>query len=450
MSEYHAVHSPSGAKKRFACPGSLAMEQGLTDDGNEFSDEGTAAHALAAICLKDGSHPAGYLGRVLHVVNGVYEPDHVTDSRPDAVVRSFEVDVDFATSVNVYVTAVRRFAEGCELQVEQQVPVGHVSGEEGATGTADAIVILPDYSELQVHDLKFGMGVQVSAVENDQGLYYLSGALEANKATFDAIGEMPQRFRFVIHQPRLHHLSEWSCTLDELLEWQQHAREREGVCRIALKHKDNWMSGTGDGAKEGQAQYLNPGDHCRQSFCKARGNCTALATFVQQAVQCDFEVLVSAKPEEVTAKIPTDLKELGLKFAVLDIVADWVKQVRARAEAALFEFNNSDEVQKALGLKLVQGKKGARSWSKTDDAVALLKKMRLKTEEIFDLSVKSPPALEKQFAEEPKRWKRIVESGLIVQKEGSPSVAPLDDKRPALVLTPTGDAFDVEDGSDLC
>lgn len=444
MSEYHAVHSPSGAKKRFACPGSLAMEAGLPNEGNDYTDEGTAAHALAAMCLKENSHPSGYLGRVLTVINGVYVPD-ATEATGDTV-RSYTVDVEMAGKVNVYVQSVRKFAEGAMyFDVEQQVPIGHVSGEEGATGTADATIVTADGEELQAHDLKYGMGVEVSAVENPQGYYYLSGTLEKYRAEFEALGEMPKRFRFVIHQPRLDHLSEWSCTYDELMAWQAKARKAEDYARTALAQKESWIH-TED------PPVLVPGEHCKSAFCRARASCPALDKFVTRSVQADFPVMLTMKKADVAALIPKDLTELGAKYAVLDIVADWVKQVRARCEGVLFDSNNAPEVQQALGLKIVQGKKGNRSWSSAEDAIALLKKMRMKTEEIFDLSVKSPPALEKQLAETPKRWQRILDAKLITQPDGKPSVAPLDDKRPALDITPKADAFEVtpNDGSDLC
>lgn len=442
MSEYHAVHSPSGAKKRFSCPGSLAMEAGMPNEGSSYADEGTAAHALAALCLKDGSHPSEHLGRVLCIENGIYAPN----AQPNALnVRTYIVSTEMAGAVNRYVQSVRQYAKGNTLDVEQTLPVGHVSGEEGATGTGDAIIVTADYKELQAHDLKYGMGVQVSAVENPQGMYYLSGALELHRAEFEAIGEMPERFRFVIHQPRLDHLGEWSCTYDELLAWQTKARKAEDYARLALEQKESWIH-TED------PPVLVPGGHCKNAFCKARASCPALARFVEKLVQCDFEVMLPMKKAEVAALIPTDLKELGLKFAVLDTVADWIKQVRARCEAALFDSNNAEEVQQALGLKLVQGKKGNRTWSNADEAIALLKKMRMKTEEIFNLSVKSPPVLEKQLAETPKRWQRIVDSKLITQPDGKASVAPLDDKRPALDITPKGDAFEVtpNERNDLC
>jgi len=288
------------------------------------------------------------------------------------------------------------------------------------------------------------MGVEVSAVENEQGLYYLSGALELHRAEFEAIGEMPERFRFVIHQPRLDHLSEWSCTYDELMAWQAKARKAEDAARAALASKADWINVE-------DTPVLVPGKHCASAFCRARASCPALDKFVTRSVQADFEVMLTDTKATTAARIPTDLKELGLKFSVLDIVVDWVKQVRARAEGVLFESNNAPEVQQALGLKIVQGKKGNRAWTSSENAIALLKKMRMKTEEIYDLSVKSPPALEKQLAETPKRWQRILDAKLITQAEGKPSVAPLDDKRPALDITPKADAFAVDEpGSDLC
>lgn len=444
MSEYHAVHSPSGAKKRFACPGSLAMEAGMSNDGNDYTDEGTAAHALASMCLIDGSHPSGYLGRVLHVVDGVYVADPTEAEQAHAgghVMRTYTVDVEMAGKVNVYVQSVRKFAEGNTLDAEQALPIGHVSGEEGATGTGDAIIVTADYKELQAHDLKYGMGVEVSAVENPQGMYYLSGALELHRAEFEAIGEMPERFRFVIHQPRLDHLSEYSCTYDELMAWQEKARKAEDYARMALEQKESWIH-TED------PPVLVPGEHCKSAFCKARASCPALDKFVQRSVQADFEVMLTDTKATTAARIPTDLKQLGAKFAVLDIVADWIKQVRARAEAALFDSNNASEVQQALGLKIVQGKKGNRAWDDAAAVEALLKKMRYKTEVIYDLSVKTPPALEKLGIIKPGHMEKLAEH--IKQAEGKPSVAPLDDKRPALDITPKADAFAVEEGSDLC
>jgi hypothetical protein len=91
----------------------------------------------------------------------------------------------------------------------------------------------------------------------------------------------------------------------------------------------------------------------------------------------------------------------------------------------------------------VQGKKGNRQWSNAEDAEALLKSMRIKHDQMYDYKLASPTSLEKLAkAGEigPRQWPKIAE--LITQSEGSPSVAPVSDKRPALVTSATASDFD--------
>ena len=48
----HALLSASAAHRWGNCPGSLAMEAGQENKSSGYADEGTAAHELAAWCLK--------------------------------------------------------------------------------------------------------------------------------------------------------------------------------------------------------------------------------------------------------------------------------------------------------------------------------------------------------------------------------------------------------------
>jgi hypothetical protein len=48
----HARLSPSGSKKWMACPGSLTLESFVPNESNEYSDDGTACHAVLEDCLK--------------------------------------------------------------------------------------------------------------------------------------------------------------------------------------------------------------------------------------------------------------------------------------------------------------------------------------------------------------------------------------------------------------
>uniref|UniRef100_UPI001641F64D DUF2800 domain-containing protein n=1 Tax=Burkholderia gladioli TaxID=28095 RepID=UPI001641F64D len=86
-------------------------------------------------------------------------------------------------------------------------------------------------------------------------------------------------------------------------------------------------------------------------------------------------------------------------------------------------------------------------------AEALLKSMRLKQDQMYNFKLISPTQADKLLRQDsPRRWKKV--EAQIVQREGRPSVAPDSDSRPALVITPPEDDFEVagtvpNDGSDL-
>lgn len=425
----HAVLSPSGAKKWMTCPGAPAMERGEPNEGSKYSDEGTAAHALAAMCAEEGKHPAAYIGRVLHVLNGVYVDTCGPTSSTD-VLRTFTVDTDMAGHVNTYLQNVAEYAANAvEVFTEVRVPIEHITGEKGAGGTSDKVIIVKtaDGYELQVHDLKYGMGVKVFAKDNPQGLIYLDGAREEYEPAY---GEFT-KFRFVIHQPRLGHLDEHDYTPAELAAFIEKAKR-------AAQHSTNVLNNEKPGA---YVHHLVAGQHCKDQFCRARAKCPKLAWFVSEAVGADFDVIADMGEDfpAVERFVPSDLKDLGVKLASTDIIEDWCKQIRARCERELLASNNAVEVQEALRYKLVQGKKGNRQWIDEQSIIDLLKKKRLKTEQIFDLSVKSPAEITKMLKDKPK-WEREINE-LITQAPGKASVAPLDDKRDALVMKPPAEDF---------
>ena len=78
------------------------------------------------------------------------------------------------------------------------------------------------------------------------------------------------------------------------------------------------------------------------------------------------------------------------------------------------------------------------------EAEAVLKSMRLKTEELYDLSLISPTTAEKRAKAGiigPRQWPKI--QPLIVQPEGKPSVAPVSDPRPAISIAASAEDFDI-------
>lgn len=367
----HAILGPSKAHRWMRCPGSIAFEASIPDTPSAYAEEGTQAHEMAAWILQ-GMTP-------------------------------FTDDVDMLEHVSVYVDYVRREAEGHQLLVEQIVDYSDVIDVEDSFGTSDAVILAGD--TIKVIDLKYGMGVRVDATENEQLQLYALGALEV----FGLVGDF-KTVKMAIVQPRLDHISEWEISVEDLRAF---GSEALGCAKIAARFIDSVVS----------VDALHPGPkQCR--FCKAKAICPALLAEVQDAVGADFDNLDA--DDIKTAPMGMGPNHLGQALAAVPLIEDWCKAVRAKAEAELLAG------REVAGFKLVQGRNGARKWGNEKEAEATLKKMKLKVEEMYDLKLITPPAAEKLAKAGvigPRQWPAL--QGLITQKPGPPSVAPVTDKRPA-------------------
>lgn len=390
------------------CPGSLALEAAFPNDSSEFAAEGTAAHTLAALALDQGNDAAAYLGRVI-----------------EADGRDFTVDEEMASHVQTYIDAVRAAAQGGELLIEQRVEFSDHIGVPESFGTSDAVILLE--REIQVHDLKFGRGVRVEAEENEQLMLYALGALNE----FGMLGDF-ESVRMVIHQPRLDHVSEWACSVVDLLNFAQKAAMQASWAIACIEQ----------GVDE--AEDLAPGDkQCR--FCKAKATCPALTAQVLDTVADDFVDQTRDIGQQLgtcTDRVTnSDGAHLARMMPHLDLIESWCKAVRAEVERRLLAG------EPVAGYKLVEGRRGARQWANQEEAEQALKTMRLKLEQMYDLKLISPTTAEKLHKAGdigPRQWPRLQQ--LITQADGKPSVAPESDKRPAIVITATADEFDaVED-----
>ena len=403
----HAKLSPSGAHRWMACPGSVVLEAEYPDSGSDYAREGSAAHELAAIVLEeDGDRASNYVGKKVEFYDG-----------DDPVL--WEVTEDMARHVDDYVKLVREYAQGGTLMVEQRLGIGHITGEEGAKGTSDVVIVKG--GELVVMDLKFGMGVKVDAAENPQLQLYALGALNE----FDMLADF-HTITMVIHQPRLNHVSEWSIPVAQLQEFGLEAMAAANITRDAeevLEKNDklDWM-------------YLNPGEkQCK--FCKAKADCPALRAEITEVVggsaAASIDEFAEFMPE--TIDMQTGDNYLPIAMSKVELVEQWCKAVRAEVERRLFAG------QKVDGYKLVEGKRGSRKWADEKDAEALFKSFRLRQDEMYDFSLISPTKAEKLFKENPKRWAKVQD--LITQSAGRPSVAPATDKRQEIAVQPVADDF---------
>lgn len=386
----HARLSPSSASRWIRCPGSVALIEslGFEEKDSEFAAEGTAAHDLARRALTDND------GRCEKYIDKMAS-------------NGWKITGPMAEDTQVYVDQVFDYAEGHALFVEQKVDFSQYIGVPDSFGTSDSIILTSDNKEIIVIDLKFGRGVEVYAEENEQMMLYALGAL----GSFQMLGDF-ERVRVVISQPRIGNLSEWVCTVDELLEFAQKARNS---AQIAIKPK----------------AFFSPGEkQCR--FCRAKAICPAIGKKVIDEVGADFDDI--SKVEDIKQLIPHDEKLLAAKMNAVDIIEGWCKAVRGEVERILLGG------YKVPGYKLVQGKQGNRKW--TDEAAIeeVFKKMRLTTEQMYNLKLISPTDAEKLMAKDyPTRWKRV--SALVTRTPGSPSVASEDDKRPALDIKSVEDDF---------
>lgn len=413
----HAILSPSGAERWSVCPGSVYLAKDAPDSSSDYADEGTAAHFLASECLEQELNTVDFLGRKVLVHAEVTGWSENCSFGLNSTGSVFEVDDDMAQEVQKYVDYVRQASVGAELFVEEQYDISHVVPY--CFGTSDTTILHPD-GELHVVDLKFGRGVEVSAVRNLQMVLYALGAMERFSLTHDI-----QTVRMTVHQPRLNNVSEWAATREEI-EAIGAALKIAGERAITFHH----------GAVPTSEDFTPDEKACR--FCPAKGNCEALTRFALTTLADDFVDL-----NTIDEKLPTlagaavervgvvDNTILGQLMRHMDLIEGWAKAVRARVEAELLAGRD------VYGHKLVEGRKGRREWIDEAEAENTLKSMRLKKDEMYDFKVISPTKVEKLFKESPRRWDRVRD--LITQSNGKPSVAPLDDPRPALVIAPLDD-----------
>jgi hypothetical protein len=375
------------------CPGSVALEAPFPDTSSRYAAEGTLAHALASERLTiPRDNPVIFAADWLSQTTAV-----------DGF--SFTVNEEMLAHVEDYAQLVLKYAEGGQLLVEQRVDFSPVIGVPDSFGTSDAIIIKGD--ELIVIDLKYGMGVQVDASENEQLQLYALGALN----DYDMLADFSV-VTMVIHQPRKNHVSEWSIPVQDLRAF---GRKAAAAAQIVL---DAPLSPLGN---------LAPGEKQCQ-WCKAKAVCPALKDEVQASTA------LAASPEDFRDlhDVPSD--NLGAAMDKVALIEGWCLAIRAEVERRLFA---GDSVE---GYKLVEGRRGNRSWASENDTEALFKSFRLKQDEMYDLKLISPTKAEKLLKDKsPKRWVKV--EGLISRSDGKPSVAPVTDKRPALAITSVADDF---------
>jgi hypothetical protein len=284
----HALLSASGSKRWLSCTPSARLEATLPEqkrsaNGFDFSQEGTMAHSLGEIKLRQ------YYGQI-----GIeeYEREY------EIIKNTPYYNDDFEANVDNYVLYVRsQIGEGDTPLFEQRVDFSDWVPD--GFGTAD-VVILSKHS-IRVIDLKFGKGVPVSALDNTQLRLYALGAYSKFKEDFPDIKEVS----YTIHQPRLDSISTDGTSVTKLVDWANYF--------VKPKAKKAWS---------GSGEFL-PGDWCQ--FCRAKAQCRARSDFNTELARLEFKEpplldedevsLVLSKAQNLRTWV-NDVEEFALTRAV--------------------------------------------------------------------------------------------------------------------------------------
>lgn len=424
MSEGHAYCAPSDWEGWSRCPGKPALEELEPDSTSPDAEWGSRAHEITAQVLRD------WLPRRKDTLQ--------------AMLTSLECPKDMAEPITLClehlaarVDAYRAQGAQVTLLVEQRLDISTVTGEKGARGTADVVLIVrfkDKPSILEVWDWKFGAGVVVEVIDNGQLQIYALAAL-ATHALMDEFSEI----NLVILQPRVKTTpSEWRITPTQLYEFGAKVTEAAALS-LSLRGQTEAVS------------FLEPGDkQCR--FCRAKYRCPALTKQVHQEVFGDLQA------EDDPAAVPIPVEDrvfmldpkaraalLGRAMSRVKRIEDWCLATRAAVERELLAGKPVD------GWKLVEGRKGARQWKDPETIKALVEtdldaevaKQCFSTPQLL-----SPAQLEVLLQrEKPELWETV--QTLVSQSEGKPSVAPATDKRPSWTGKPSAEEFESYDVSHL-
>ena len=330
----HSSIGASSASRWMACPASVALCATIKgeDTSSFYAAEGTVAHEMGELCLKQG-------------LNAIDFADTTFRTECEGKDTEFEPDEEMVEAVQLYVDTVREIHAGLEdseLLIEQGFNLDHI--HKGLFGTNDACVIQM-YGKLVVIDYKHGKGLAVDVKDNKQLKYYGSGAGFELDYIFTEV-------ELVIVQPRAFHkdgpVRRYTLSTDELLTWNEELGE-------AARETEN-----------PDAKFAR-GEHCR--WCKARGECTFSKKEIEEEIMEAFaensEVVALADPSEIQAKDMAGALDLAYK---IEEGAKWAKAVKSHA-LALAERGMEFE-----GFVLSTGRKGNKTFNDPKAAVKKFEK----------------------------------------------------------------------------
>ena len=365
----HARLSASSSHRWLLCPPSVRLSEGIEDTGSDYAAEGTDCHTLCAYLVEKA------LGK------------DVRDPTKDLKYYTSEMQTcaeEYCSFVMEQLEEAKKHCTDPAVFVEQHVDFS--KWVKDGFGTADCLIVADEL--LQVVDMKYGLGVLVSAEDpvhrgNPQLMLYALGALEALDGIYD-ISDV----KLTIFQPRRGNISSYSISKADLLNW-----------------AENILMPKAQLAYEGGGEFL-AGSHCL--FCKAKAICRKRAEHNLELAKYDF-----AKPDTL------DDIEISAILSRIDQLISWGSDVK---EYALQEAKKGKHY---LGFKLVEG----RSNRKYTDEIQVAHKVTAAGYDPYEKSVLSVTAMTKLLGK--KQFDELL-GDLVYKPTGKPTLVPETDKRPEL------------------
>ena len=373
----HALLSPSGSHRWLHCTPSAVLETEFDNKSSPAAAEGTAAHALCEHKLK----------RMLH--RRSKRP--VSDYNSDEMEEHTDAYVEFVSEL------LEQAKQNCKdplVQVEQRLDLSEYV--PGAFGTADCLIIAD--GTLHVIDMKYGLGVLVSAEENPQLKCYGIAALSIYEDLYDI-----KEVALSIFQPRRENVSTWTISAEELRNWAEN--ELKPKAQMAFK---------------GEGEYC-PGEWCQ--FCRAAVKCRARAEEKLRIAEEEFKLPPLLTDTEIESILP-----------MLPDITKWANDISAYAlEMAVSRGKEWN------GYKVVEGR-SVRKYA-DEDAVAEAAKQNGYTD-IYRKSLITLTEMQKLMGK--KKFEEILGS-LIIKPPGKPTLVPITDKRQAMNVSDAKNDFIMED-----
>lgn len=380
----HATWSASATARNWTCAGALAMATLSPDDKESIhAARGTAAHTISERALRVFlDAPKDFPGFDC----GVYLGDMIKT-------KEFEIEVDeeLVASAQSYVNYVYTAAldPGRTLLLEKKFSLDPLDPPFEAGGTCDAIVLKPDIREIEVVDLKNGMGL-VEVTENKQTrTYALLALLNLEQPALETV----ETIKVTIVQPRAPHrdgrIRSESFHLADLMDWTAELMQAMARSKEAF---DAFQAIGGNRVKfdEWAEKYLTPGS-CK--FCPAEGICPKLRRSALKVAPASvahwLEDFDAPKPDLSNMPALQSPEQRGRVLDGLEMLEDWIKAVRS------FEHREAEKGNPATGYQL-SDKIGNRAWTGDEEyVVSALRALKLTDAQIYARKLASPAQIDK-------------------------------------------------------